>query len=165
MVILLDADKEGFLRNVRSITQIAGRAARHTNGRVLLYGDNLNNSLRQAIAESNRRREKQVAYNIEHGVLPKMAMKSGSGQNSLLGEKRTESIDLTARPIYEEHYATPALAAEPVSQYSTRATLQDKIAEARKEMEAAAKSLDFIAAARHRDRMRELQKALDESKM
>ena len=165
LVILLDADKEGFLRNVRSITQIAGRAARHTNGRVLLYGDNLNNSLRQAIAESNRRREKQVAYNIEHGVLPKMAMKSGSGQNSLLGEKRTESIDLTARPIYEEHYATPALAAEPLSQYSTRATLQDKIAEARKEMEAAAKSLDFIAAARHRDRMRELQKALDESKM
>ena len=84
LVAILDADKEGFLRNVRSITQIAGRAARHSNGNVILYADHCTDSMRYAIEQSNRRREKQMRYNMEHEMLPRQAQKSGSGQSTLL---------------------------------------------------------------------------------
>ena len=90
LVAILDADKEGFLRNVRSITQIAGRAARHSNGHVILYADHCTDSMVAAIEQSNRRREKQVRYNIEHGMLPRQAQKSGSGQNLLLAQQHQE---------------------------------------------------------------------------
>ncbi len=163
LVIILDADKEGFLRNERSITQIAGRAARHTNGRVILYANTMNRSLVQAVMESNRRRWKQIEYNISHGVLPAMAKKSGSGQNDLLSGKNNENVDLVARPIHEEHYAMP-LAAEELSEYRSERTLEELIAEAKADMESAAKALDFMAAAKHRDRMYELQQKLEDSK-
>ncbi len=199
LVAIIDADKEGFLRNVRAITQIAGRAARHTNGQVNLYGDRLTGTLRTSLIESNRRRAKQIAYNLEHGVLPRRAKKSGTG-SALLSE-RTTSEDTTLTTLYNAadiatngvhgiavngvngiaanapHIAANAPhissngVAEPTEDYTatpTANTLQGSIEtlieESRKAMEEAAKSLDFVAAAKHRDRMRELQKLATESK-
>ena len=163
LVVILDADKEGFLRNVRSITQIAGRAARHTHGQVILYADNCTDSMRTAIEQSNRRREKQVAYNIANGKMPRSAKKSGTGQSLLLGPGKPE--DITAYPIVEEHYT---VAADKQAKYDATpaqaidsATLEEMITRAREDMERAAKELDFDAAIRHRNRMYELQKIRD----
>ena len=172
LVAIIDADKEGFLRNVRAITQIAGRAARHPNGQVNLYGDRLTGTLRTSIIESNRRRAKQIAYNLEHGVLPRRAKKSGTG-SALLTERNTteETTYSNAYDVVEISQGISNGAAEETSTYTTMPTanalqgsLETLIEEARKAMEEAAKSLDFVAAAKHRDRMRELQKLAEESK-
>ncbi|MBE6213691.1 MAG: excinuclease ABC subunit UvrB [Rikenellaceae bacterium] len=161
LVVILDADKEGFLRNVRSITQIAGRAARHTQGRVIMYADQCTDSMRVAIEQSNRRREKQISYNIEHNKMPRTAQKSGTGQSLLLGPGKPE--DMTAYPIVEEHYA---VAADVRQEYNAPQTIDSKVLDemitrAREDMERAAKELDFDAAIRHRNRMYELQKIRD----
>ena len=163
LVAILDADKEGFLRNVRSITQIAGRAARHPNGQVILYADVCTDSIRLSIEQSNRRREKQIRYNIEHNILPRQAQKSGTGQSLLLaGTERPE--DMNVYPIAEEHYA---IASDVEKGYSTcefdLKGIDEQINRAREDMERAAKSLDFLAAARYRDRMYELQKVKEEA--
>jgi excinuclease ABC subunit B len=160
LVIILDADKEGFLRNVRSITQIAGRAARHTNGRVVLYADKMNRSLRTSLVESNRRRMRQIEYNYTNNQLPRMARKSGKGQSALLNERNCANVDMTVHPIQEDHYAAPVVA-EGLSTYITMDDLREQIAKAKADMERAATTLDFMAAARYRDRMYELQKELD----
>jgi excinuclease ABC subunit B len=160
LVIILDADKEGFLRNVRSITQIAGRAARHTNGRVVLYADKMNRSLRTSLVESNRRRMRQIEYNYTNNHLPRMARKSGKGQSALLNERNCANVDMTVHPIQEDHYAAPVVA-EGLSTYITIDDLREQIAKAKADMERAATTLDFMAAARYRDRMYELQKELD----
>ena len=162
LVVILDADKEGFLRNVRSITQMAGRAARHPNGKVIMYADECSDSMRVVIDESNRRRAKQIRFNVENGKMPQRAMKSGSGQSLLLlGKERP--ADMTAYPIVEEHYA---VAADVQSGYNVEPQMDIKeidhlINKAREDMERAAKSLDFLAAARYRDKMYELQKLRD----
>lgn len=165
LVAILDADKEGFLRNVRSLTQIAGRAARHIAGRAILYADGCTDSMRRTIEESNRRREKQIRFNIEHHMVPRSAKRSGSGQSTLLAGKSTEGVDLTAYPIVEDHYAP--IAADAEQHYTTpeRASHEDlntMIQQLREQMEHAAKTLDFLAAARFRDRMHELQKLREE---
>ncbi|MBE6178305.1 MAG: excinuclease ABC subunit UvrB [Rikenellaceae bacterium] len=165
LVAILDADKEGFLRNVRSLTQIAGRAARHIAGRAILYADGCTDSMRRTIEESNRRREKQIRFNIEHHMVPRSAKRSGSGQSTLLAGKSTEGVDLTAYPIVEDHYAP--IAADAEQHYTTpeRASheeLNTMIQQLRELMEHAAKTLDFLAAARFRDRMHELQKLREE---
>ena len=165
LVAILDADKEGFLRNVRSLTQIAGRAARHIAGRAILYADECTDSMRRTIEESNRRREKQIRFNIEHHMVPRSAKRSGSGQSTLLAGKSTEGVDLTAYPIVEDHYAP--IAADAEQHYTTpgRASheeLNTMIQQLREQMEHAAKTLDFLAAARFRDRMHELQKLREE---
>ena len=159
LVAILDADKEGFLRNVRSITQIAGRAARHSNGNVILYADHCTDSMRYAIEQSNRRREKQMRYNMEHEMLPRQAQKSGSGQSTLLAN--TVQTPVTDGIIYPLPDNRQTLAADVTSAYSTE-SIDTQIARAREEMERAAKSLDFLAAAKFRDRMYELQKLKNE---
>ena len=165
LVAIIDADKEGFLRNVRAITQIAGRAARHPNGQVNLYGDRLTGTLRTSLIESNRRRSKQIAYNLEHNVLPRRAKKSGTG--SALLTERTTNDETTGAPysVTEIGQSINNGVAEATAEYTTlptantlQSSLDTLIEEARKAMEEAAKSLDFVAAAKHRDRMRELQK-------
>ncbi len=155
LVAILDADKEGFLRNVRSITQIAGRAARHTRGLAILYATTYTDSMRMAIEEANRRREKQIRFNMEHGIVPSRAKRSGSGQSTLLASKSTEGVDLTAHRLTEDHYA---LAADVDQPYGTdkplnEAEIEARIAQAKADMERAAKALDFTAAARYRDAM------------
>ena len=160
LVIIVDADKEGFLRNVRSITQISGRAARHPNGRVLMYANKITPSMYQAIAESNRRREKQVHYNVEHDIFPRKAQKSGSGQSALLDERDgNKPVNMTAYPISEDHYALP-VAADTESTYDSKESLKKEIEKTREDMLRAAKSLDYLAAARYRDRVKELEKLL-----
>ena len=158
LVAILDADKEGFLRNVRSITQIAGRAARHANGNVIMYADTCTDSMRIAIEESNRRREKQVRYNIEHQMLPRKAQKSGSGQSLLLGQEKAEYRNDVAYPIVEEHYAT---AADIEKSYVASENIDALITKAREDMELAAKSLVLLAEARLRVRMFDLELILD----
>ncbi|MFI3316923.1 MAG: excinuclease ABC subunit UvrB [Rikenellaceae bacterium] len=156
LVAIFDTDKEGFLRNVRSLTQIAGRAARHVNGQVIMYADVCTDSMRATIADSNRRRIKQIEYNIEHAQMPRTAQKSGSGQNPLTPSLALEDIP-TAYPIHEEHYA---VAAEKKVEYN--APSYDQMIETEKQlMEESAKKMDFKAATKHRDRMRELIKLRD----
>ena len=163
LVAILDADKEGFLRNVRSITQIAGRAARHSQGNVILYGDTCTDSMRFAIEQSNRRREKQVRYNIEHEMLPRRAQKSGTGQSTLLaGKTDTPQIDMNVYGTEIDQASLP-IAADVQKGYAAGGNLDALIARAKEDMERAAKSLDFLAAAKFRDRMYELQKLRDEN--
>ena len=163
LVAILDADKEGFLRNVRSITQIAGRAARHVHGKAILYADTCTDSMRRAIEESNRRRQKQIAFNIEHEQMPRRAQRSGTGQSTLLAGRSTEGVDLTVHLTTENHYAVAADVEAPytVGKEATE-NLEELIRRAREDMERAAKSLDFTAAARFRDRMYELQQLREE---
>ena len=163
LVAILDADKEGFLRNVRSITQIAGRAARHSNGHVILYADHCTDSMVAAIEQSNRRREKQVRYNIEHGMLPRQAQKSGSGQSLLLAQQHQEQAAAANTVLYPAAEQNRMIAADVETAYNA-GDLDSLIAKAREDMERAAKSLDFLAAARYRDRMYELQKLKEEAR-
>ena len=163
LVAILDADKEGFLRNVRSITQIAGRAARHSNGHVILYADHCTDSMVAAIEQSNRRREKQVRYNIEHGMLPRQAQKSGSGQNLLLAQQHQEQAAAANTVLYPAAEQNRMIAADVETAYNA-GDLDSLITKAREDMERAAKSLDFLAAARYRDRMYELQKLKEEAR-
>lgn len=154
LVAILDADKEGFLRSARSLTQTAGRAARNINGRVIMYADKITDSMRVTIDETNRRREKQLRYNEKHGITPTQIVKA---HKSILGGKQTDA------KVYVEPEKVD-YAADPVVKYMTRTQLLDAIEHARKAMEAEAKQLNFIEAARYRDEMYALQKMLDSKK-
>ncbi len=166
LVAIVDADKEGFLRNVKSITQIAGRAARNPNGRVILYGDNITDSMRVAIEQSNRRRMKQIAYNVDHEQLPRQAQKSGEGISTLIADRPTEET-MTAYPIYEQHYAKVADVncvyndSLPKVESKSKGDLTQDIERAKQAMESAAKELNFSEAVVHRDKMYELIKLRD----
>jgi len=163
LVAILDADKEGILRNVRAITQIAGRAARHSNGNVIMYADNCTDSMRTAIEESNRRREKQVRYNMEHGMLPHKAQRSGTGQSQLLANTENGGGGTAVYDMPDERIQYP-VAADVAKGYAASENIDVLIAKAKEDMERAAKSLDFLAAARYRDRMYELQKLKEEAR-
>lgn len=155
LVAVLDADKEGFLRSHRSLTQTAGRAARNINGKVIFYADKITESMQQTIDETNRRREKQLAYNERHGITPKQIVKNTV---SVLGGGRLQ----TATEAYAYVEPEPSLVADPVVQYMTRPQLEKAIAQARKQMTEAAKKLDFLEAAQYRDEMLKLQDMLDQ---
>jgi excinuclease ABC subunit B len=149
LVAIIDADKEGFLRSARSLTQTVGRAARHLNGKAIMYADKITKSMQKTIDETEYRREKQIAYNTKHNLKPRALNKSLDNaltKNSV----STYSYQLEA-----------AKAAEPESQYLTKNELEKKIREKRKLMEQAAKALDFIVAAKLRDEIKAYQQKLE----
>lgn len=157
LVAVMDADKEGFLRSGRSLTQTAGRAARNVNGRVIFYADNITGSMQKTMDETNRRREKQMAYNEQYGITPKALKKK---QNNVLQSHKIHRED--PRKAYAAKDSDFSIAADPVVQYMDKTQLQKAINKSKKEMEKAAKDLNFSEAARLRDEMFDLQKLLDE---
>ncbi len=161
LVAILDADKEGFLRNERSLTQTAGRAARNVDGLVIFYADKMTESMQKTIDETQRRREKQIAFNIEHNITPTTIVKSKEqifAQGSVLDVKGYDP----SRPYSigaDEDIIT--VAAEEQEEYLTIPKMEKKIAATKKSMEKAAKDMDFMEAARLRDEMFRLQKELE----
>ncbi|GAA4079798.1 excinuclease ABC subunit UvrB [Flavobacterium cheonanense] len=148
LVAILDADKEGFLRSHRSLTQTVGRAARNVNGKAIMYGDKITASMQKTIDETNYRREKQMNYNTQHGVEPQALNKS-------LGSA------LAGNSVSTQYYENQVLkAAEPESLYLSKPEIEKKIREAKKAMEKAAKDLDFMQAAKYRDEIKSLQEKL-----
>lgn len=158
LVAILDADKEGFLRSARSLTQTAGRAARNLNGKVIFYADKMTQAMRQTIDETNRRREKQMKYNEIHGITPQQIVKA---MNDSLSQK-VENDSKTKKYYTEKTFEEPLIAADPVIPYMTKEQVQKVIAKTRKEMEVAVKELNFIEAARLRDEIFALEKKMNE---
>ena len=158
LVAILDADKEGFLRNQRSLVQTIGRAARNENGKVIMYADKTTESMRLAIDETYRRRKKQIDYNLEHGITPKTIIRS---KESILGQTKVADSKKSTKRYYIES-EEKSLAADPVISYLSKEELQKMAERTRKAMEKAAKELEFIEAARLRDEYLALQKAIEE---
>ncbi len=153
LVAILDADKEGFLRSARSLTQTVGRAARNLNGKAIMYADTITSSMQKTIDETNYRREKQIRYNTENNITPQPLNK---GLENALAKNSVSTY----------HYELEAQkAAEPESKYLTKSQIEKKIREKRKDMEQAAKALDFIAAAQLRDEIKGYQEKLEKLKM
>ena len=148
LVAIMDADKEGFLRNVRSLTQTAGRAARHVNGRVIFYANKITKSMQATIDETNRRRSKQIAYNELHHIVPKGVVKSEemllTGMSSDNGKQNKKGVQ------YVQKEKKQSVAAEDLAMYNME-QLEKKKKQYRKEMEKAVKELDFEKAAEYRD--------------
>lgn len=160
LVAILDADKEGFLRNQRSLIQTIGRAARNINGMVIMYADKMTESMQKAIDETERRREKQIKYNLDHNLAPRSIIKS---KEAIMQQTRVAG----KKPGTEKTYVQPdeiSLAAEEKLNYRNKNDLQKLIDHTRKQMETAARDLDFIEAAKLRDELFELQKLMDEYK-
>lgn len=164
LVAILDADKEGFLRNHRSLTQTAGRAARNVHGKVIMYADKITDSMQRTIEETERRRAKQIRYNEEHGIIPTQIIKK-SGASDLIniyeGAKKEEIKSKPAsRPYIEEEHKVD-IAADPIIEYMGAAELEKQIEKVNAQMVAAAKRTDFIEAARLRDEMLRLRDHLN----
>ncbi|MDO8929916.1 MAG: excinuclease ABC subunit UvrB [Bacteroidota bacterium] len=154
LVAILDADKEGFLRSERSLTQTAGRAARNLNGMVIMYADKITNSMQRTIDSTNRRREKQLKYNIENDITPTQIIKAA---REIIGYA---SVGMKVKVKGYSGDEPTNLAADPVVQYMSAPALEKAIAKIKKEMESAAKELDFYEAARLRDEMYRFQEIL-----
>ena len=157
LVAILDADKEGFLRNERSLVQTVGRAARNVNGKVLMYADKMTESMRRTISETERRRSMQIAYNLEHGLVPTALNKS---KEKIMESTKVADGDTASRQLKYTQAAQAQLAAEPVQTYLNPKELEARLKATKKAMEKAAKELDFIEAARFRDQLKELEKQL-----
>ena len=158
LVAILDADKEGFLRSERSLIQTIGRAARNDRGRVIMYADKITDSMQITMDETNRRRDIQIAYNLEHGIVPRT-----------VGKTRSEIIEQTSVMDFKDgiqkayvEMDTASLAADPIVQYMTKPDLKKSIDNTKKEMLAAAKNMDFLLAAKLRDEMFALEKMMEE---
>jgi excinuclease ABC subunit B len=160
LVAILDADKEGFLRNQRSLVQTIGRAARNVNGRVIMYADRITDSMQEAIDETDRRRQIQLEYNEKHGISPKTVLKS---KGSVFEQTKVADAKKSARPYYVED-GEISLAADPVVAYLDKEELAKMADRTRKAMEKAAKELEFVEAAKLRDELLAIQKLIDERK-
>jgi excinuclease ABC subunit B len=156
LVAILDADKEGFLRNVRSLTQTAGRAARNSNGMVIFYADKITDSMRDTIDETNRRRSVQITYNEEHGITPRTVTRT---REEILAQRSILDVRGVVPTAYIEKEDLN-LAAEPVLAYASRSQIEKMIHQAEDNMKKASKDLDFITAAQYRDEMLALKKML-----
>ncbi|MDE5553987.1 MAG: UvrB/UvrC motif-containing protein, partial [Muribaculaceae bacterium] len=179
LVAILDADKEGFLRSHRSLTQTVGRAARNLNGEVIMYADKITDSMQQTIDETERRRSLQLAYNEEHGITPTAIIKA---RNAIIGHETDDDVKApsqsrgkqdrkrgggatTERPLYMSEFSTSVdIAADPVVQYMNADELQRSINRLRSEMLDAAKKMEFIEAARLRDEIIKLEQRLESMK-
>lgn len=158
LVAILDADKEGFLRNERSLVQTIGRAARNEGGKVIMYADRITGSMQVAIDETNRRRSIQMAYNQKYNITPRTVLKS---KESIMGQTKVADSKKSSRQYYVES-DEQTVAADPVVAYMTKEQLTKLQLQTQKAMEKAAKDLDFIEAARLRDEMLEIKKMLAE---
>lgn len=158
LVAILDADKEGFLRSERSLIQTIGRAARNDRGRVIMYADKITDSMRITIEETERRREKQIKYNEEHGIVPKTV---GKSREAIIEQTSVVDFKGGVQQTYVDH-AEVTLAADPIVQYMTKAQLKKSLENTKKDMLAAAKDMDFLLAAKLRDEMFALEKMMEE---
>lgn len=159
LVAILDADKEGFLRNERSLVQTIGRAARNSEGRVIMYADKITESMQMAIDETKRRRALQIAYNEEHGITPTTVIKS---RDKIMGQTKVADSKKNAKVYAEPMPGESQLAADPVVQYLSKEKLEKLIAQTQKQMEKAAKELNFMEAARLRDEWQSQKSRLEE---
>jgi excinuclease ABC subunit B len=158
LVTILDADKEGFLRNVRSLVQTVGRAARNVNGRVIMYADKMTDSMKQTIEETERRRKKQIEYNYENNITPTQAGKK-AGATAMSGTEVNYQGKLVKTYVESEY---SSLAADPVVQYMNKDELKKQLARIKTSMLKASKELNFMEAARLRDEMFALEKLIQE---
>jgi excinuclease ABC subunit B len=165
LVAVFDADKEGFLRNEKSLTQTSGRAARNVNGRVIFYGDSITKSMQRTIDETNRRREKQIKYNTEHGITPTTIIKSIEqvmAQGSVLDIKGYTLNNMNVRTT--DSINVLAEGDEKYSEYKTIPQLEKAIKDTKKQMDKLAKAMDFMEAAKTRDEMFLLESQLEKMK-
>jgi excinuclease ABC subunit B len=160
LVAILDADKEGFLRSQRSLTQTAGRAARNVNSRVIMYADKMTDSMQRTIDETNRKRSRQIAYNEEHGVIPTQIIRS---TESIMGQTAVADAR-TKSPVAYVEKEEINVAADPIVRYMSKGELQKLINQSRRAMEKAVKELDFSEAARLRDEMFAYQNYIKDAK-
>ena len=161
LVAILDADKEGFLRNERSLVQTIGRAARNENGMVIMYADKVTESMRLAIDETKRRRNLQISYNLEHGITPTTIIKS---KDKIMGQTKVADSKKNAKTYEDIINAETLVAADPLIQYLSKEKLEKLIIQTQKMMEKAAKELNFMEAARLRDEWQGLKNRLEEMK-
>ena len=171
LVAILDADKEGFLRSDRALIQTIGRAARNVHSKAILYGDSITGSMQRAIDLTNRHRDKQIKYNMEHGIVPRQIVKTTEailGTTSVIERAAEEGSGKAQIRPYKEQEEKQLMAAEsPVEQKQnpflamTKEQLRKEIRERQRKMQIAAKELDFMAAAAFRDEIKELQNLLE----
>jgi excinuclease ABC subunit B len=159
LVAILDADKEGFLRSERSLIQTIGRAARNDRGRVIMYADKITKSMAITIDETNRRREKQIQYNLDHGITPRTV---GKSREEIIEQTSVMDFKGGVQQIYQEDNAAVTLAADPIVGYMTKPQLKKSIENTKKDMQAAAKNMDFLMAAKLRDEMFALEKLMQD---
>jgi excinuclease ABC subunit B len=158
LVAIIDADKEGFLRNDKSLTQTSGRAARNANGKVIFYADKITDSMRRTIDETDRRRIVQMAYNEKHGIIPQTVKRT---KEEIMNKHSILDVRATEKPNYQKEQE-PSLVADPLIQYADRDQLEKMVKVTEQRMKKAAKELDFITAAQYRDEIFALKKQLKE---